>query len=42
MIEKEPTVWREIEKQSNPKLMNLFEGKSTLKRFDFNELSSGL
>ena len=31
-----------IEKQSNSKVMNLLEGKSTLKRFGFNEPSSGL
>ena len=29
-------------KQNNPKLMNLLGGKSTLKRFGFNEPSSGL
>ena len=31
-----------IEKQSNPKLRNLFEEKSKLKRFGFNEPLSGL
>ena len=34
-------IWRKIEKQSNPKVMNLLEVKSTLKRFGFNEPSSG-
>ena len=41
-MERTPTVWRKIEKQSHPKLMNLLEGKSTLKRFSFDEPSSGL
>ena len=27
---------KKIEKSRNPKLVNLFEGKSTLKRFSFN------
>ena len=36
------TVWRKIVKQGNAKLMNLLEGKSTVKRFGFNEPSSGL
>ena len=30
-----------FEKQGNPKWMNLFEVKSTLQRFGFNEPSSG-
>ena len=41
-MERNPTVRRKIEKQSNPKVMNLLEGKLTLKRFGFNEPSSGL
>ena len=39
-MERIPTVWRKIEKQSNPKVMNLSEGKSTLKYFGFNEPSA--
>ena len=31
-----------IEKQSNPEVMSCYEGKSTLKPFGFNKLSSGL
>ena len=41
-MEKNPTVWRKMEKQSNPELMNLLEGKSTLKCFTFIEPLSGL
>ena len=41
-MERNPKVWRKIEKQSNPKLMNLLGGKSTLKCFGFNVPSSGL
>ena len=33
---------KKIEKQSNPKSMNLLEEKSTLKRFGFDKTSSGL
>ena len=39
-MERNLTVWRKFEKHCNPKVMNLLEGKSTLKRF--NEYSSGL
>ena len=42
-------IWRDrdreresFEKLSNPNVMNLLEGKSRLKRFGFNEHSSGL
>ena len=41
-MERNPTVWRKIEKQSNPEMMNLLEGKSTLKCFSFHETSPGL
>ena len=33
------TVWRKIEKHSNPKVMNLLRRKVDAKRFDFNEPS---
>ena len=33
-MERNPKVWRKkIENQSNPKMMNLLEGNSMLKRF---------
>ena len=35
-------IWRKIEKQSNPKLINLLEGKSMLKHLGINEPLSGL
>ena len=37
-MERNPTVWRKIEKQRNSKSIYLFERK----RFSFNEPSSGL
>ena len=41
-MERNPTIWRKIKKQSNPKWMNLCQGKTTLKSLSFNEPLSGL
>ena len=39
---KESDSIEKIEKETNPKVMNLLEGKLTLKCFNFTEPSSGL
>ena len=41
-MEKNPTMWRKIEKQSNPKLRIRHERKLVLWYFGFNKPSSGL
>ena len=36
-MERNPTVWRQIKKQFNPKFMNSLEGDLTFTRLGFSE-----
>ena len=40
-MEKNPRVWRRITKLSNPKVKNILQREVNVKRFGFNEPSSG-